>query len=80
MWATVAAFVGFVPFLFVFVLPLLVGNTIVMAFILTNHSLSPRVAINDPLVERAQRHDAALDRVGHAAASGSTSSTTCSRR
>jgi fatty acid desaturase len=46
----VAALVGFVPFLFVFVLPLLVANAIVMSFILTNHSLSPRVEINDPLV------------------------------
>lgn len=50
LWAVVAALVGFVPFLFVFVLPLLVANTIVMAFILTNHNLSPRVAIDDPLV------------------------------
>ena len=50
VWATVAALVGFVPFLFVFVLPLLVGNTIIMAFILTNHSLSPLVPVNDPLV------------------------------
>lgn len=50
IWATVAALVGFVPFLFVYVLPLVVANVIVMAFILTNHSLSPRVEINDPLV------------------------------
>lgn len=50
VWAVIAALVGFVSFLFVFVLPLLVGNTIVMAFILTNHSLSPLVSINDPLV------------------------------
>jgi fatty acid desaturase len=49
IWAAVAALVGFVPFLFAFVLPLLVGNAIVMAFILTNHGLSPRVEINDPL-------------------------------
>ena len=50
VWATVAALVGFVPFLFAFVLPLLVANVIVMSFILTNHGLSPRVEINDPLV------------------------------
>jgi fatty acid desaturase len=50
VWGVVAALVGLVPFLFVFVIPLLVANTIVMAFILTNHSLSPRVEINDPLV------------------------------
>ncbi len=49
VWATVAMLVGFVSFLFVFVLPLLVANACVMAFILTNHSLSPRVSINDPL-------------------------------
>jgi len=50
VWAAVAALVGFVSFLFVFVLPLLVANACVMAFILTNHSLSPRVAVNDPLI------------------------------
>lgn len=50
LWATVAALVGFVPFLFAFVVPLLVANVIVMAFILTNHGLSPRVSINDPLI------------------------------
>jgi fatty acid desaturase len=50
VWTTVALLVGFVPFLFVFVVPLLVANAIVMAFILTNHSLSPRVELNDPLV------------------------------
>jgi fatty acid desaturase len=50
IWATVAVVVGFVPFLFIYVLPLVVGNIIIMSFILTNHSLSPRVAINDPLV------------------------------
>ncbi len=48
-WAMVAVLVGFVPFLFVYVLPLLIANACVMAFILTNHSLSPRVSINDPL-------------------------------
>jgi fatty acid desaturase len=50
VWATVAVLVGFVPFLFAFVLPLLLANVIVMSFILTNHGLSPRVEINDPLV------------------------------
>jgi fatty acid desaturase len=50
VWASVAVLVGFVSFLFVFVVPLLVANAIVMSFILTNHSLSPRVEINDPLV------------------------------
>jgi fatty acid desaturase len=50
VWATVAAVVGFMPFLFAYVMPLLVANAIVMSFILTNHGLSPRVEINDPLV------------------------------
>jgi fatty acid desaturase len=49
VWATVAALVGLVPFVFVFVIPHLIANAIVMAFILTNHSLSPRVSVNDPL-------------------------------
>ncbi len=50
VWTAVAALVGFVPFLFVFVLPLVVANIFVMSFILTNHGLSPLVAVNDPLV------------------------------
>jgi fatty acid desaturase len=49
VWATVAVLVGFGSFVFVFVIPLLVANIIVMSFILTNHGLSPRVEINDPL-------------------------------
>jgi fatty acid desaturase len=50
VWAVVAALVGFVPFLFVYVLPLVLANIIVMSFILTNHALSPRCEINDPLI------------------------------
>lgn len=50
LWATVAVLVGAVPFLFVYVIPLLIANTIVMSYILTNHSLSPRVTINDPVI------------------------------
>jgi fatty acid desaturase len=49
VWTTVALVVGFLPFLFVYVVPLLVANAIVMSFILTNHGLSPRVEANDPL-------------------------------
>jgi fatty acid desaturase len=49
-WATVAVLVGFVPFLFVYVIPLVVANTIVMMFIMTNHNLSPLTPVNDPLV------------------------------
>lgn len=49
-WITVAFVVGFVPFVFIYLLPLLVANTVVMAFIMTNHNLSPLTDINDPLV------------------------------
>ncbi len=50
LWATVAYFVGALPFLFIYVLPFVVSNTIVMAFIMTNHNLSPLTDVNDPLV------------------------------
>jgi fatty acid desaturase len=49
LWASVAVWVGPVAFLFGYALPLLVGNAIVMSFILTNHSLSPQTEVNDPL-------------------------------
>jgi fatty acid desaturase len=49
-WATVAVIVGFVPFIFVYLLPLVVANTIVMCFIMSNHNLSPLTPVNDPLV------------------------------
>jgi fatty acid desaturase len=48
-WTGVAVLVGPMGFLLCFVLPLLVANTIVMAFILTNHSLSPHTPKNDAL-------------------------------
>lgn len=50
LWATVAYFVGLVPFLFIYALPFVVANVIVMSFIMTNHNLSPLTDINDPLV------------------------------
>lgn len=49
-WAAVAVLVGFIPFLFVYLLPLVVANSIVMTFIMTNHNLSPLTPVNDPLV------------------------------
>jgi fatty acid desaturase len=49
VWGVVAWLVG-PMFVFAYILPLLVANAIVMAFIITNHSLSPRVPIDDPLV------------------------------
>jgi len=50
LWATVAAIVGPASFLLIFALPLLVGNAIVMAFITTNHGLSPVHHARDPLL------------------------------
>ncbi len=50
LWATVAWLVGPLAFVFAYVIPLVIANIIVMSFILTNHALSPRVEINDPLV------------------------------
>jgi fatty acid desaturase len=50
VWVTLALCVGPVAFAFVFMLPLLVANAIIMGFILTNHSMSPLTAKNDPLV------------------------------
>src|ERR1043165_103752 len=50
VWAAVGSRVGATAFVFVFVLPLIVANTIVMSFIVTNHNLSPLSPVNDPLV------------------------------
>jgi fatty acid desaturase len=48
-WAVVLAWVGPLAFVFAYVLPLLVGNAIVMGYIFTNHALSPHTRVNDPL-------------------------------
>lgn len=50
MWMSVAFLIGPRAFLFVFVVPLLLANVIVMAFILTNHGLNPLTTVNDPLI------------------------------
>lgn len=50
LWGALAVALGPVAFVLAFGLPLLVANAIVMSFILTNHSLSPHTATNDPLV------------------------------
>lgn len=49
VWLALLAVIGPLAFLFAFILPLLVVNTIVMAFIFTNHGLSPVMHTNDPL-------------------------------
>jgi fatty acid desaturase len=50
VWTAVAFLVGPLPFVFVYLLPLVVANTVVMTFIMSNHNLSPLSPINDPLV------------------------------
>ena len=50
LWFVVAMLLGPRAFVFAYVLPLLVANTVVMAYILTNHGLSPLTTINDPLL------------------------------
>lgn len=50
LWSAVAIAIGPVSFLFAYVAPLMVANAIVMGFILTNHSLSPMTAQNDPML------------------------------
>ena len=50
LWLVVAVALGVLSFAFTFVLPVLVANVVVMAFILTNHALSPATEVNDPLI------------------------------
>jgi fatty acid desaturase len=50
LWLALAWAIGPVPFLFAYVLPLIVANVVVMSFIVTNHGLSPATDINDPLL------------------------------
>lgn len=50
MWTAVLLAVGPLAFVFVFLLPLVVGNVIVISYILTNHSLNPLTDVNDPLL------------------------------
>ncbi|HTM44871.1 MAG TPA: acyl-CoA desaturase [Polyangiaceae bacterium] len=49
-WAFLLVWLGPLSFLFVYVFPLMIANSIVMAYILTNHSLSPQTPRNDPLI------------------------------
>jgi fatty acid desaturase len=49
-WLGLAVAIGPGSFLLAFGIPLLVGNSIIMSLILTNHSLSPHTQVNDPLV------------------------------
>ena len=49
VWTAVGFLVGPLAFVFVYLLPLIVANVIVMSFIVTNHNLSPLSKVNDPL-------------------------------
>ncbi|WP_216830124.1 fatty acid desaturase family protein [Alkalihalobacterium elongatum] len=48
-WIGLLFWIGFTKWLFVFLIPLLIANFIVMAYISTNHRLNPLVPVNDPL-------------------------------
>jgi len=48
-WVAVSVWLGPLKFLLAYVVPLAVANTIVMAYIFTNHALSPHTRVNDPL-------------------------------
>jgi len=48
-WTGVFFWVGAYAFLFIYVLPLLVANAVVMSYIATNHFLNPLTEVNDPL-------------------------------
>jgi len=48
-WVGVLALVGPWSFLFIYVVPLLVANAIIMSYIATNHFLNPLTEVNDPL-------------------------------
>ena len=50
LWGSVGLLLGLPALVFAFVVPLMIGNAIVMAYILTNHSLSPLTTVNDPLL------------------------------
>jgi fatty acid desaturase len=49
-WIAVFLLVGPWSFLFIYVLPALVANALVMSYIATNHFLNPLTEVNDPLV------------------------------
>jgi fatty acid desaturase len=48
-WIAVFLLVGAWSFLFIYVLPVLVANALLMSYIATNHFLNPLTEVNDPL-------------------------------
>ncbi|HEY3354203.1 MAG TPA: fatty acid desaturase [Polyangia bacterium] len=65
LWAALAVALGPVGFLFAYLIPLLVANTVVMAYIHTNHGLSPLTEVNDPLLNSLSVTTPRLLRVLH---------------
>ena len=49
IWVAIGFLLGPLAFVFACLIPWLVANAVVMAYIITNHSLSPLTAVNDPL-------------------------------
>jgi fatty acid desaturase len=49
IWFSLLLLVGFEKWFYIFLLPLLITNFIVMSYISTNHRLNPLTEINDPL-------------------------------
>ena len=49
VWISLLFIMGPGKWLFAYVIPLLIANFIVMAYIATNHRLNPIVPVNDPL-------------------------------
>lgn len=49
VWIGLLFLIGPLKWLFAFLIPLLIGNFIVMAYIATNHRLNPLTPVNDPL-------------------------------
>jgi fatty acid desaturase len=50
IWMTLAWAIGPRAFVFAYLLPMIAANTVAMAYILTNHHLSPHTTVNDPLL------------------------------
>ncbi|CAM3844976.1 fatty acid desaturase [Alkalicoccus chagannorensis] len=48
-WIGLLLLVGFTNWIFIYFIPLLIANGIVMAYISTNHRLNPQTEVNDPL-------------------------------
>lgn len=49
LWISLLFVLGLEKWVFAYLLPVLIGNFIVMAYISTNHRLNPLVPVNDPL-------------------------------